>query len=175
LPLVTKLEEIEIDEKLIEVTAMRSSVAKAFSPQASQPELRRGADDQPLDYGKRESFSQATSSRSRRSAWFPRRSSSRSSRNSSRTPSPLAGSEDVDIGAVADVITNTTRRRRREISAADLENEDSAPIIQLTNRIIEDAYICGASDIHIEPMEKICSSATASMDCARKSCACPRP
>jgi type IV pilus assembly protein PilB len=40
------------------------------------------------------------------------------------------------------------------MSAADMENEDSAPIIQMTNRIIEDAYMQGASDIHVEPMEK---------------------
>ena len=32
--------------------------------------------------------------------------------------------------------------------------EDSAPIIQLATRIIEDAYLSGTSDIHIEPQEK---------------------
>jgi type IV pilus assembly protein PilB len=41
---------------------------------------------------------------------------------------------------------------------ADLNIEDvteeSGPIIQLSNRIIEDAYFAGASDIHIEPQEK---------------------
>ena len=40
----------------------------------------------------------------------------------------------------------------------DLKDEDvseeSGPIIQLANRIIEDAYFCGTSDIHIEPQEK---------------------
>ncbi|MDQ8198381.1 ATPase, T2SS/T4P/T4SS family [Pelagicoccus enzymogenes] len=35
-----------------------------------------------------------------------------------------------------------------------LDDEDSAPIIQLANRIIEDAYFAGTSDIHIEPREK---------------------
>jgi type IV pilus assembly protein PilB len=33
-------------------------------------------------------------------------------------------------------------------------NEESGPIIQLSNRIIEDAYYAGTSDIHIEPQEK---------------------
>ena len=33
-------------------------------------------------------------------------------------------------------------------------NEDSAPITQLATRIIEDAYLSGTSDIHIEPQEK---------------------
>jgi type IV pilus assembly protein PilB len=42
---------------------------------------------------------------------------------------------------------------------ADLEigedtDEESGPIIQLSNRIIEDAYYSGTSDIHIEPAEK---------------------
>ncbi len=32
--------------------------------------------------------------------------------------------------------------------------EDSGPILQLSNRIIEDAYYAGTSDIHIEPQEK---------------------
>ena len=35
----------------------------------------------------------------------------------------------------------------------DEENENSAPIVKLSNRIIEDAYTQGASDIHIEPSE----------------------
>jgi type IV pilus assembly protein PilB len=33
-------------------------------------------------------------------------------------------------------------------------SEESGPIIQLSNRIIEDAYYLGSSDIHIEPWEK---------------------
>ena len=32
--------------------------------------------------------------------------------------------------------------------------EDSGPILQLSSRIIEDAYYAGTSDIHIEPQEK---------------------
>ena len=39
--------------------------------------------------------------------------------------------------------------------AKDAEvSEESGPIIQLSNRIIEDAYYAGTSDIHIEPQEK---------------------
>jgi len=41
---------------------------------------------------------------------------------------------------------------------ADMKDEDvseeSGPIIQLANRIIEDAFFSGTSDIHIEPQEK---------------------
>jgi type IV pilus assembly protein PilB len=39
------------------------------------------------------------------------------------------------------------------IKDADV-NEESGPIIQLANRIIEDAYFAAASDIHVEPQEK---------------------
>jgi len=35
----------------------------------------------------------------------------------------------------------------------DAEDENSGPIIKLGNRLIEDAYLQGASDIHIEPGE----------------------
>lgn len=40
-----------------------------------------------------------------------------------------------------------------EIKDTDV-SEESGPIIQLANRIIEDAYFSGTSDIHIEPQEK---------------------
>ena len=36
----------------------------------------------------------------------------------------------------------------------ELTDEESGPIIELSNRIIEEAYFAGTSDIHIEPQEK---------------------
>ena len=36
----------------------------------------------------------------------------------------------------------------------EISDEESAPIIRLANRIIEEAYYAGASDIHVEPFEK---------------------
>ncbi|PTY05527.1 secretion system protein E [Opitutaceae bacterium EW11] len=41
-----------------------------------------------------------------------------------------------------------------ELEGAQGVDEDSGPIIQLANRIIEDAFYSGTSDIHIEPWEK---------------------
>ena len=41
-----------------------------------------------------------------------------------------------------------------DIKEEDLASEESGPIIELGNRIIEDAYFAGTSDIHIEPWEK---------------------
>ncbi len=40
-----------------------------------------------------------------------------------------------------------------QVGEEEIVNEESGPIIQLANRIIEDAYFAGASDIHIEPQE----------------------
>jgi type IV pilus assembly protein PilB len=40
-----------------------------------------------------------------------------------------------------------------QVNDDDFVNEESGPIIQLANRIIEDAYFAGASDIHVEPQE----------------------
>ena len=41
-----------------------------------------------------------------------------------------------------------------EISDDEMSDEESAPIIRLANRIIEEAHYAGASDIHVEPFEK---------------------
>ncbi len=41
-----------------------------------------------------------------------------------------------------------------ELAEEDLSSEESGPIIDLSNRIIEDAYFSGTSDIHVEPWEK---------------------
>lgn len=42
----------------------------------------------------------------------------------------------------------------KEFEEGDDVNEESGAIIQLSNRIIEDAYFSGTSDIHVEPQEK---------------------
>jgi type IV pilus assembly protein PilB len=65
-----------------------------------------------------------------------------------------ASGEDINIGAVAEAVNSAYEPVASDVKASDLENEDSGPIIQLTNRIIEDAYFAGASDIHVEPTEK---------------------
>ncbi|NBB78861.1 MAG: type II/IV secretion system protein [Verrucomicrobia bacterium] len=40
-----------------------------------------------------------------------------------------------------------------DLDEEDFSDEESGPVIQLANRIIEEAYYAGASDIHIEPFE----------------------
>jgi type IV pilus assembly protein PilB len=156
LPLVTKIEDLEIDERLVETTGDAIIRREGVFPNKSLgPGSVAVVMTNPLDYAKRESFSRATEM------------SIDEVRVVSATlfetlvtkffkGSKPAGADDVDIGSVAEVISTAyeTDADGGEIRAADLESEDSAPIIQLANRIIEDAYISGASDIHIEPMEK---------------------
>ena len=62
--------------------------------------------------------------------------------------------DEVQFSDVVDQLGAQFDEDEADIKDEDLENEESAPIIQLANRIIEDAYFAGTSDIHIEPWEK---------------------
>ena len=62
--------------------------------------------------------------------------------------------EEVQFSDVVDQLGAQFTDDDVDLADADLESEESAPIILLANRIIEDAYFAGASDIHIEPWEK---------------------
>jgi type IV pilus assembly protein PilB len=59
----------------------------------------------------------------------------------------------VGFGDVVDALGEEFSGEDGEIRE-DLLEEESAPIIRLANRIIEEAYFTGGSDIHIEPFEK---------------------
>ncbi len=62
-----------------------------------------------------------------------------------------------DVAAGFDDVVQQIGAEYGEVDAElkdDDVSEESGPIIQLANRIIEDAYFCGSSDIHIEPQEK---------------------
>ena len=157
LPLISKIEELEIDDKLIEVTGDAIIRREGVFPYKSvTPKSVAVVMTNPLDYAKREAFSQATEleieevkvvSASLFEALIKKFF------KDSKGANPAA--EEVDIGSVAEVISTAySADEAGAIKVEDLESEDSAPIVQLANRIIEDAYICGASDIHIEPMEK---------------------
>ena len=63
-------------------------------------------------------------------------------------------SASAGFGDVVQALGMAGELEEGEISEGALEDEESAPIIQLANRIIEDAYYSGGSDIHIEPSEK---------------------
>ncbi len=158
LPLITDLDAVNVDEKLVEVIGdaviRRESV---FPVEKTGNNSVSVLMTNPLDYAKREAFQQATELTiddvSVIAATLLEELIKRHFKESKATKAPM--DTDVDIGEVADLIGSAYGGEGgSEVKAADLENEDSAPIIQLVNRIIEDAYISGASDIHVEPQEK---------------------
>ncbi len=55
---------------------------------------------------------------------------------------------------VAEKLGREYASKAEDIKVAEGADKESAPIIQLANRIVEDAYSRGASDVHIEPFEK---------------------
>ncbi len=158
LPLVSTPEEIEIDDKLIEVVGDAIIRREGIFPHKRlSPSSVAVVMTNPLDYAKRESFTQATEMSIEEvsvvSATLFEILLKKFFKDSKAGP---ATSDDVDMNSVTEVIQNaySADGSIAEISAKDLESEESAPIVQLANRIIEDAYITGASDIHIEPQEK---------------------
>jgi type IV pilus assembly protein PilB len=153
-PLITKPEEITIDENL--VTAIGDAIIRReqiFPCNRTSPNSIGVLMTNPLDYARREAFQQATElvidDIHIASAPFIEALVKKHFKHD-----PSATTTDVDISSVAEVISSAYTGEGGDVKAEDLENEESAPVIQLTNRIIEDAYISGASDIHIEPMEK---------------------
>ncbi len=67
-----------------------------------------------------------------------------------------AAPQSVGFGDVVEALDLAFAEDELVKEASDDAGEESAPVIQLANRIIEDAYYSGGSDIHIEPMEKDC-------------------
>jgi type IV pilus assembly protein PilB len=155
LPLVTKPEEIECDEKLIETVGDAIIRREGIFPYKIDGKMVHVLMANPLDYGKREAFQQATEYVIDEVKVAPATLIETLIKKFFKDAKAAPGEGDVDINSITDVISSAySADGTAEVTAADLESEESAPIIQLTNRIIEDAYICGASDIHIEPMEK---------------------
>ena len=160
LPLVTKLEEGEVDDKLVEVIG--DAVIRREQIFPVKKVGNNGVSvlmTNPLDYAKRESFQTATELHIEDvrvvPATFLEELLKKFFKDSKAAAGPKVEQDDVDITEVADLIGGAySGEGGSEVKAEELDKEDSAPIIQLVNRIIEDAYIAGASDIHIEPQEK---------------------
>jgi type IV pilus assembly protein PilB len=158
LPLITKMEEIDADEALLEVVG-----DAVIRREGVFPYKRTGTNSvavvmtNPLDHGKRDAFSATTDTSiedvSVVSATFFEALLKKYFKD---TKGGVVSDDGVGMDSVVDAISSAYNSpgSTSVISGTDLESEDSAPIIQLTNRIIEDAYISGASDIHVEPMEK---------------------
>lgn len=154
-PLITKEEEIEIDEKLVEVVGDAVIRREGIFPHKQlSPNSVAVLMSNPLDYAKRDSFQMTTELNIEETRVASASFIENLVKKYFKTDAEPEAN--IDIGGVAEVISTaySPDAEGGEVSAEDLESEDSAPIVQLANRIIEDAYISGASDIHIEPQEK---------------------
>jgi type IV pilus assembly protein PilB len=156
LPLITKVEDLEIDEKL--VLAIGDQIIRSegvFPYKRLGPSSVAVVMTNPLDYLRREMFTQRTdTSIDEVSVVSAPTFDLLLKRYFKDAKSIQVTQADINIDAAAEAIATSYDTDGTELSMADLEKEDSAPIIQLTNRIVEDAYLSGASDIHIEPTEK---------------------
>lgn len=156
--LVTSEEGLKIDEKLIEVVGdaviRRTSILpyKRLGPNSVAVLMTN-----PLDYPSRESFQATTELHVEEVAVAPASLIDTMLRKYLGTGEQEVTLEitNADMAELTDVIDMEYGEDGSGSASDDLlDSEESAPIIQLANRIIEDAYISGASDIHIEPQEK---------------------
>ena len=159
LPLVSKIEGLEVEDKLVEITGQ-----EIIRREGVFPVKRTGTNTvsvlmaNPLDYAKREAFQQATEMTIDEVRVAPatliEQLIKKYFKEAGKGSRPATGDSDADIAAVAELIDTAYSPAGGEVKTEELESEDSGPIIQLANRLIEDAYISGASDIHVEPLEK---------------------
>lgn len=153
LPVVVTADELTVDSDLVTLAGEALVRSEGVFPYKRLGEAAAAVVMiNPLDYAHRERFSQATKlSIDDVSVVSPEIFAALLKKHfhSSTAPTP----DDIDINAAADAIKEVFAGGTEQ-GLLELESNDSAPVIRLTNRIIEDAYVCGASDIHIEPSEK---------------------
>jgi len=153
-PLVTTEEEIQIDDKLIEMVGdaiiRREGV---FPTRRITTSTIAVLMTNPLDYPKREAFTRATELGLDEISVAPASLIDKLLKKYFREEK-LSALPSEGIAEIADVIgAEFAAGGSDKAMDGSLEDEESAPIIQLANRIVEDGYISGASDIHIEPQE----------------------
>lgn len=153
-PLVTSEDELDIEEKLLEL--IEPSVIQrtgVFPLRQLSPRSVAALMVNPFDYPSQESFETTTDMQVDEVTVAP------ASLIDHLVDKYYAAAKQAeamqgdmgDISGLVDVIGE----EYGITGDADSEKfeEESAPIISLANRIVEDAYVQGASDIHVEPLE----------------------
>ncbi len=155
-PLVTAADQITVDQKLLDTVGDAIIRREGIFPykQSDHDKMVCVLMCNPLEFAKREAFQEATGLVIDEISVVPSTLIDLLVKKHFKDAGKVLGEGDVDLTSVTETIQNTYGVTEAELKAEDMDKEDSAPIIQLANRIIEDAYVSGASDIHIEPMEK---------------------
>lgn len=154
-PLVTGEEEIQIDDKLIEVVGDAIIRREGIFPtRRITPTTVAALMTNPLDFQKREAFSRATELQLDEVSVAPASYIEKLLKKYFKEEKATAPLASEGIAQIADVIgAEFGAAAEGKAGEGGLDDEESAPVIQLANRIVEDAYVSGASDIHIEPQE----------------------
>lgn len=156
-PLITTEDKISIDDRIAKTLDI--SVLKKYNIFPYR-QISTGVVGvimtNPLDYPQREAFSAATRLTIGETVVIPE-SLLKKVISYYESPAPTEP-ESAKPESIADLVTLIGNDFGVDTqSAANLEeaikSEEAAPVIQLANRIIEDAFLAGASDIHIEPQE----------------------
>ncbi|GHC13158.1 GspE/PulE family protein [Cerasicoccus arenae] len=148
--------ELEIDEKLLEVVGEEIIRKTGVVPTKQlTPTSISAVMVNPYDYHSREEFERVTEMSLEEVMVAPESLINEMLMDIFKTTAgpEVKASDDAEIAGLVDVIGAEFEGGEGKRDG-DLEDEDSAPIITLANRIVEDAYVLGASDIHIEPQEK---------------------
>ena len=154
-PLVTAEEELQIDDKLIEVVGDAIIRREGIFPtRRISPTAIAALMTNPLDFQKRESFSRVTELSLDEVSVAPASLIEKLLKKYFKEEKAAAAASEGFAG-IADIIGAEFGGAAGAEKAGEgaFDDEESAPIITLANRIVEDAYVSGASDIHIEPME----------------------
>lgn len=153
--LVTHLDELKVDEKLAELAGPELIRSTGIFPIAHLgPNGISALLRNPFDYPSRSNFEDATEM-SIEEVYVGSQSLID---RLLKTYCPEAdkakalGHDAAEFSGLIDVIGEKYQDVAELADGEDLQ-EESAPIVMLANRIIEDAYIQEASDIHIEPQE----------------------
>jgi len=156
-PLVTSEEHLSIDTRIAKTIGSDIIKDKQIFPYR---QLSPGSIGvlmvNPLDYPKRESFTAATRLNIEETIVVPQSLFDKII----QTHGQLAATPDTalkpealhDLVHLIGISDDGLSDSSSQLTQA-LESEDAAPVIQLANRIIEDAFLAGASDIHLEPQE----------------------
>lgn len=160
-PLVTKEEDLNIDEKFISTFSGELIQQTGIFPFKRIDEHNVGVlMKNPLDFQSRETFALKTQLTIDEVIIIP--SSLFDRLFKLHFPEVSEGQDAFEAGQTIHEITNLITDEYQQLEDASevdveklkSENESSAPIVKLVNQIIEDAYFANASDIHIEPQER---------------------
>ena len=153
--LIMSIDQVDVDDRLVEAVGEAIIRREGIFPfKRLTPTSISALMTNPLDYAKREGFHRATDMQVDEVFVVSAPLLDELLKRSFKNKSMIGNSTGIDL-------TDVTRMLQADLdlNASVLESDESegsegsAPIIQLANRVIEDAYISGASDIHVEPQE----------------------